>query len=162
MNTRREARLKAIQTLYAIEMSGNKVDDVLSDPIWAKLIFKEEKMKGFYEKLVKKTVEKKEELDLLIKSRSKNWDFSRITILDKLILQQALCEFLHFEDIPPNVSIDEAIEISKIFSTSRSSKFINGLLDSILLDLKKEGKIYKKGAGLKSGKTTKAESRTKK
>ena len=145
MNTRREARLKAIQTLYAVEMSGNKVDDVLNDPIWAKLIFTEGKMKGFYEKLVKKTVETKEELNRLIKSRSKNWDFSRITILDKLILQQALCEFLHFEDIPPKVSIDEAIEIAKIFSTSKSSKFINGLLDSILTDLRKEGKIYKKG-----------------
>ena len=72
----------------------------------------------------------------------------RITIIDKLILRQAICEFLYFSDIPLIVSIDEAIEISKIFSTDKSGKFINGILDSILLDLKEEGRICKKGRGL--------------
>jgi len=60
----------------------------------------------------------------------------------------AICEFLYFEDIPLKVSIDEAIEIAKEYSTERSGQFINGILDSILLDLNKQGVIKKKGRGL--------------
>ena len=156
MNTRREARLRALQTLYAYEMSGNTVEQILNDPIWEKSIGK--RIRGFYETLVKKTIENINEYDELIKEKSQNWKFERITIIDKIILRQALCEFLHFSDIPPKVSIDEAIEVSKIFSTDKSGKFINGLLDSILLDLYKEGRIIKEGRGLVDGKSQKKNS----
>lgn len=153
MNTRREARSRALQTLYAYEISGNTIEQILNDPIWGKPIGK--KMIGFYEKLVKKTIKNINEFDELIKNKSQNWKFERITIIDKVIMRQALCEFLHFSDIPPKVSIDEAIEISKIFSTDKSGKFINGLLDSILLDLVKEGRIFKEGRGLDDRKSQK-------
>jgi len=153
MNTRREARSRALQTLYAYEISGNAIEQILNDPILGKPVGKN--MIGFYEKLVKKTVKNINEFDELIEKKSQNWKFERITIIDKVILRQALCEFLHFSDIPPKVSIDEAIEISKIFSTDKSGKFINGLLDSILLDLVKKGRIFKEGRGLVEGKSQK-------
>ena len=156
MNTRREARLRALQTLYAYEMSGNTVEQTLNDPIWRKPVGK--KMGKFYKKLVNKTIENINEFDKLIEGKSQNWKFERITIIDKIILRQALCEFLHFLDIPPKVSIDEAIEISKIFSTDKSGKFINGLLDSILFDLSKEGRIFKEGRGLVDRKSQKKNS----
>lgn len=153
MNTRREARSRALQTLYAYEISGNAIEQILNDPILGKPVGKN--MIGFYEKLVKKTIKNINEFDELIKKKSQNWKFERITIIDKVILRQALCEFLHFSDIPPKVSIDEAIEISKIFSTDKSGKFINGLLDSILLDLVKKGRIFKEGRGLVERKSRK-------
>lgn len=153
MNTRREARSRALQTLYAYEISGNAIEQILNDPILGKPAGKN--MIGFYEKLVKKTVKNINEFDELIEKKSQNWKFERITIIDKVILRQALCEFLHFSDIPPKVSIDEAIEISKIFSTDKSGKFINGLLDSILLDLVKKGRIFKEGRGLVERKSRK-------
>ena len=60
----------------------------------------------------------------------------------------AICELLTFEDIPPKVSINEAIEVAKRYSTSKSGKFINGILDAVLISLQREGRLRKKGRGL--------------
>jgi len=76
----------------------------------------------------------KEVLDEHIRIKSENWEFSRIAILDRLILRIAICEFVYFEDIPAKVSISEAIEIAKKFSTKDSGAFVNGILDAILQD----------------------------
>ena len=77
-----------------------------------------------------------------------NWDLSRIALIDRILLRMGICEILFFPDIPPKVSINESIEIAKDYSTSSSGKFINGILDAILDDLKKDGKLNKKGRGL--------------
>ena len=71
------------------------------------------------------------EIDKLIISRSKNWDFDRITLIDKLILRMALAEMVYVDEVPPKVSIAEGVEIAKQFSTEDSSSFINGILDSV-------------------------------
>ncbi len=71
------------------------------------------------------------EIDSLIVEKSANWDISRIALIDRIIIRLALTEMLYFEDIPPKVSIVEAVEISKSFSTEDSSRFINGILDSM-------------------------------
>ena len=91
-----------------------------------------------------------EEMDSDISKKLKNWDFKRIAVLDKIILRMALVEFLFFPEIPPEVSMNEAIELAKKYSTEDSGKFINGLLDSIFRDLKKQKRIIKKGRGLMS------------
>ena len=62
-----------------------------------------------------------------------------------------LCEFLHFPDIPPKVSIDEGIEVAKKFSTEQSGRFVNGIADAILNSLRKDGKLQKTGRGLVEG-----------
>ena len=75
------------------------------------------------------------QVDKLIKDRSKNWDFDRITLIDKLILRMALVEMIHKDEVPPKVSITEGVEIAKQFSTEDSSSFINGILDAVYNEL---------------------------
>jgi N utilization substance protein B len=146
MNKRRRARELALRALYAEEMSGTDLRTLVVDMILS--LDEEEKTKEFARVLLFETAGRKKEFDDLINSRSLNWDFERIAVLDILIMRMALCEFLHFDDIPPKVSIDEAIELAKKYSTEKSGQFINGLLDGILLDLKQKGLIAKSGRGL--------------
>jgi N utilization substance protein B len=69
-------------------------------------------------------------------------------LIDKVLLRIGICELIYFPDIPPKVSINETIEIAKEYSTARSGKFINGILDAILSELKETGKLNKTGRGL--------------
>jgi N utilization substance protein B len=79
----------------------------------------------------------------LIKPRLVNWESDRIPVVDLLLLQMGVCEFLYFPTIPTKVTINEYIEVAKIYSTPQSGQFINGVLDNILKTLEKEGKIRK-------------------
>ncbi|MFQ5769284.1 MAG: transcription antitermination factor NusB [bacterium] len=144
--SRRRARELALRALYAHELSGNVVEVIIEDMI--RHCDEDEKVKDFACNLLKISVQNKEHCDNLIIQKTQNWDFERIAVIDKLILRLAICEFLFFEDIPPKVSIDEAIEIGKQYSTERSGQFINGILDSILVDLKKQDLLKKTGRGL--------------
>jgi len=137
-----------LRALYAEEMTGNTSSDIIKDMILNNDA--EDQVKQFAEELVKVTVENKTEMDKIIAGKAFNWDFERIAILDKLILRMAICELRYFEDIPPKVSIDEAIEIAKKYSTEKSGQFINGILDSVLIDFKDQNLIQKSGRGLKN------------
>jgi N utilization substance protein B len=143
-NSRREARETVLQILYAYEFSPGPVS-MITDDICG---YFSEKAKGFITKLVSCAVENREQLDAIIRSKTQNWDFERIAMIDRLLLRIGICEFLHFEDIPPKVSINEVIEISKRYSTDKSSKFINGILDSVYEDLKAKNLIKKSGRGV--------------
>ncbi len=146
MSARRKARELALCGLYALEMSENPLEQIRQDVIVSSNA--NEMIQSFAFELLKKTAEHLDEFDEMIKARTLNWDFDRIAIIDKLILRLSICEFLYFPDIPPKVSIDEAIEISKKYSTEKSGKFINGILDSILSDLRKANRLHKQGRGL--------------
>jgi N utilization substance protein B len=89
-----------------------------------------------------------EELDKRIIQRVANWEMNRIALIDKILLRMGICELLHFPDIPPKVSMNESIEIAKDYSTAGSAKFINGILDAVLAEEKKDGKLNKTGRGL--------------
>jgi N utilization substance protein B len=142
-SSRREAREKVLQALYAYEFTHDNFSAILEDVCD---LFTDLTME-FVQKLVASAIAHQDELDQLIKSRTQNWDFERIAIIDRLLLRMAICEFLFFDDIPPKVSINEMIEISKRYSTEKSSKFINGILDSVFDDLKSSGRINKSGRG---------------
>jgi N utilization substance protein B len=73
----------------------------------------------------------------------------------------AICELMHFKEIPPKVSMNEAIELAKLFSTQRSGQFVNGVLDAVLADLKTAGELSKAGRGLYEGDSSSRESRVK-
>tara|TARA_B100001094_G_scaffold308509_1_gene341223 strand:+ start:3292 stop:4188 length:897 start_codon:yes stop_codon:yes gene_type:complete len=88
------------------------------------------------------------EYDVYIKKYAKNWDLERITLMDRSILRMGIGEMLTFSNIPIKVTINECIDIAKNYSSPKSGKFINGLLDVISLNLHKEGKIIKSGKGL--------------
>jgi transcription antitermination factor NusB len=80
-------------------------------------------------------LEKKEELDLKLQKYLRNWDLTRMAVVDRNVLRMAIFELYYREDIPPVVSLNEAIEIAKRFSTRESGKFVNGLLDRIRQDI---------------------------
>jgi len=143
---RRKAREIALRALYALELSQNPLDNIVEEMILRR--GEDRATLLFAEQLVRRTVEHLKEFDQKIREKAINWDFDRIAVLDKLILRMAICEFLYFEDIPPKVTINEAIEVAKKYSTEKSGSFINGILDSVLNDLRKEGKIVKTGRGL--------------
>jgi len=83
-----------------------------------------------------------------IKSNTRNWDLERIAFMDILIMQMAIAELVGFPSIPTKVTLNEYLEISKFYSTSKSNVFINGVLDKVVIQMKEEGKIVKTGRGL--------------
>lgn len=143
---RRQIREKVLQGLFAYELSHEPVELILETIVGS--LKKEPESFEAAKILFMKVLETKEELDTLIKSRVANWEFSRLAVIDKIVLRISICELLYFEDIPPKVSINEAIEIARRYSTEKSDKFVNGVLDSILDDLKKSGRMKKTGRGL--------------
>ena len=98
--------------------------------------------------LFRKTIQHDEEYSQIIDKKLLNWEVSRVAVIDFILLKMAICEFCEFPTIPLRVTLNEYIEISKYYSTNKSRYFINGMLDSILTDLKAEGKINKQGRGL--------------
>ncbi|WP_185868885.1 transcription antitermination factor NusB [Blattabacterium cuenoti] len=104
--------------------------------------------KKFIIDLYRNTIFHKNEFNDLINNTSNNWDVKRIAIIDLIILQMAICEFLYFPNIPPKATMNEYIEITKIFCMEKSKIFINGILDQIFKFLHKKNKIFKVGKGL--------------
>ncbi len=102
----------------------------------------------FGETLFKKVNEEGAELLQIIEPTLKNWDVERVAIMDMIMLKMALCELTAFPTIPTKVTLNEFVEISKMYSTDKSKDFINGILDRLMKQLNKEGKIKKEGRGL--------------
>jgi transcription antitermination protein NusB len=155
---RRIIREKVVQALYAHEISGDPLDHVIA----CVLVGLEENKAAheFAKNLVAETVKHAADIDKIIKARVANWDFKRIAILDRLILRMGICELLYFREIPPKVTMNEAIELAKLFSTERSGQFVNGVLDAVLNDIKNngpeqlgDGAVVKAGRGLYEGET---------
>jgi N utilization substance protein B len=96
----------------------------------------------------RKTCEEDLALFKEIEPTLRNWDAERVAILDMVMLKMALCELLHFPTIPTKVTINEFVEISKIYSTEKSREFINGILDRLMKELSDQGRIVKEGRGL--------------
>ncbi|MDR2272836.1 MAG: transcription antitermination factor NusB [Sphingobacterium sp.] len=99
--------------------------------------------------LLGKTIRNTTEYQKLISEKTKNWESDRIALMDTLLMRLAICELVNFPSIPVKVTINEYIEISKVFSTLKSNTFINGILDKILNDLNQQGRIQKAGRGLR-------------
>jgi len=97
----------------------------------------------FARELLQTVLEKKEVCMDLIKPKLKNWDPERIAVLDMILMQMGVCEFLYFETIPPKVTINEYIDLAKAYSTPQSGQFVNGILDNIHKDLLKDDKMHK-------------------
>jgi len=134
MGTRRKARRAVLEALYAYETtreagveseSAASVEDQISR---YKL---EGRYADFARQLLLKVTQNLETVDKLMMEKLQHWDISRVTLIDKCILQMGISEILFFPDIPRTVSIDEAIELTKIYGTADSYKFVNGILDTI-------------------------------
>ena len=137
---KRQARIISLQTIYAHELKGSDFDETCKLMIYSGNSPSEDVI-NYGKQLSKIVITHIAETDKLIRDRSQNWDFERITIIDKLILRIALSEMMYINEVPPKVSITEGVEIAKQFSTEDSSSFINGILDAVYNELIKKVNI---------------------
>lgn len=144
-SNRRIVREKCMQVLYAYQLSGEGLTKLTQTML---IDIRNENDRQFGEELINFTIANNSELSDKIKDKVANWELDRIAVLDKILIKMGMVEILYFPDIPPKVSINEVIDMAKEFSTANSGKFINGILDSFLSDLKKEGELKKVGRGL--------------
>ena len=107
-----------------------------------------EEDREFVEELCRIVVAESDQYDIYLDDQLKNWELERIALVDLIILKTALAELIHFPGIPVKVTINEFIEIAKRYSTPKSGKFVNGVLDVLSVKLAKEGVIRKSGRGL--------------
>jgi transcription antitermination factor NusB len=130
MHTRRRGRELALKLLYSYDvLPGRDLNQMLQD-FWRLTRYPYE-MRVFAEQLVRGTLSHKDEIDVLIVENALNWRIERMAVIDRNILRYAIYELLFEENIPPKVTINEALDISKKYSTPKSSAFINGILDNI-------------------------------
>lgn len=109
----------------------------------------DETITEFGQELLEKVVEADEELLAIIEPNLKNWDAERVAILDMIIIKMAIAEFLYFPSIPTKVTLNEFVEVAKLYSTDKSKDFVNGVLDRLLKQLTEQGLVQKQGRGLK-------------
>ncbi len=146
MKKRRRARELVLQGLYSSEIAGNSCSEIEKEI--SERCQSDEEIMAFASDLLGKAIEHRESLDQEVASVVENWEFKRIALIDRLILRMALCELLYFDEIPPKVTINEAIDLAKAYSTSQSGRFVNGILDSLFQKCKGKNRIVKKGRGL--------------
>lgn len=140
-SNRRHSRELCLQVLYSYIMTSDPINQIITNIKNIDLDAATEYDEDLLEMLVIKTIKNMEMIDDKIKQRAKNWNFDRIALIDKLILRQSIAELLFCDDVPPRVTISEAIELGKNYSTDDSHIFINGMLDRIYHDFIEEGKL---------------------
>ena len=113
-------------------------------------LFKEESDKVFAIELFRKAIINHSTFNEIISSKTRNWDVERIALMDMIIMEMALTEVLKFPDIPVKVSLNEYIELSKMYSTPKSKIFVNGVLDKLVEQFNREGKIHGPSSGLQN------------
>jgi len=166
MGKRREARERAVQFLFQHDLNPPEnlelelaqfwssqrtaaIDEEKGPATWGEKVelppptVEEAETRLFAEPLIKGALEHRDAIDEKIKSYAKNWDFHRIAAVDRNIMRLAIYEMLYRDDIPPVVSINEAVDIAKRFSTQDSGKFVNGILDKIRGELMRPARIVK-------------------
>ena len=126
---RRMAREAVLQALYASAITGEDSDKILKDILNRRSY--ETSLIKYITDLFESAIDNKEWCEDQIKSRLNNWEFDRVALLDRLLLIVAISEIYFVEDVPPKVSISEAIEIAKIYCNEDSSSFVNGVLDNV-------------------------------
>lgn len=166
MGTRREARERAVQFLFQHDLNPPaNLEEALNHfwdsqraaalaeekgpATWGEKIepppptTEEAAVRLFADPLIRGTLEHRDGIDEQIRRHAKNWDLHRMATVDRNVLRLAIYEMLYREDIPPVVSINEAVDVAKKFSTQDSGKFVNGILDKIKGELLRPARIVK-------------------
>jgi N utilization substance protein B len=137
--------LPGINTLIVKQIKQLKSEN---DALVIPKVYKDSDDKEFVRNLFRKTVLNEVELSKEYIDKTPNWDVERIAEIDTIILKMAICELLKFPSIPTKVTINEYLEIAKEYSTPKSSIFINGILDNLVKEFDRDGKLQKAGRGL--------------
>jgi len=127
---RRRAREYALQILFQLDITGERLNDELLNEFWEGNK-EEEEVKQFADSIVRGTIDHLDKIDSLIRDATEHWELERMPVIDRNILRAGTYELLYRPDIPPSVAINEAIELAKKYSTEDSYRFINGVLDRI-------------------------------
>ncbi|MEW6162064.1 MAG: transcription antitermination factor NusB [Nitrospirota bacterium] len=133
---RRRAREYALQMLFQVDFKGKEIDSRDLEDFWSGKEESED-VKRFTEDLVRGTIKRLNEIDSMIERVAENWILKRMAAVDRNILRFATYEILYRKDIPSAVTINEAIEIAKKFSSSEAAPFINGILDRLAKEVSK-------------------------
>jgi len=138
IHPRRIAREAVLQALYASAMTGEDRTKILKDILNRRSY--ESNIIKYITDLFESAMDNKEWCEGQIKSRLNNWEFDRVALLDRLLLIVAISEIYFIEDVPPKVSISEAIEIAKTYCNEDSSSFVNGVLDNVYKAMSNDSK----------------------
>ena len=141
MGNRRRSRELAMQALFSMESSEKHSKEMLER--FCNHFTPSKKVLPFFLKLVEGVMEAGSEIDAVIERYSDNWKLSRMSGVDRNILRIAVYELMYCSDIPPKVTINEAIDIGKKYGTDESGAFINGILDGIRMALKEKEALVK-------------------
>lgn len=125
-----------LQALYEAEFSDRKAADIVDEQIGRRTPSDETAEHARH--LFLKTMEKRADLDQIIRSVLDNWELERVSLIDRNILRFALAEVLYFPDVPSKVIIDEAIEVAHRYSSEDAGRFVNGLLDRLVREFRKD------------------------
>ena len=136
MGNRRRARELAMQVLFQMDITGDRSSEAVE--LFCRHFEVSRKAKPFFVHVVEGVLAYRDELDRLIEQFSDNWKLSRMSGMDRNIMRVAVYELIYCEDIPPKVSINEAIDIGKKYGTQHSAAFINGILDGINIFLSRK------------------------
>lgn len=142
MGKRRKSREHALQVLYQWEMTGQDVEKGLA-------LLREHLLSGggedsFLHRLVEGVRVHRKEIDRFIEGHSEHWRLERMAPIDRNILRIGAFELLYCEDIPPRVTVDEAVELAKRFGSEDSPAFVNGILDRIMAEVRAPRAVAKK------------------
>ena len=131
LRKRTQARECALQILYQYEMNPEPMPEILKK-FWSQQdeVFSED-IRDFAEKLALGTVEHQAEIDKIVERYADNWELFRMAMIDRNIMRFATYELLYLADVPPKVTLNEAVNLAKKFSQEESGKFVNGILDKI-------------------------------
>ncbi len=143
MGFRRKARELALQRLFQDDFNSKRSNEHISDALLVDGSIAAE-VKTFSECLVGGVLQHREEIDDIIQKYTKHWSKERMAIIDRNILRFSIYELFYLKDIPSKVSINEAIEIAKLYGGEDSSAFVNGILDHIHRDVLAEDQALDK------------------
>jgi len=130
MGLRRSAREEALKILYGLELTGDKPDLALGRLEEESEVSRQ--VRAYTDRLVRTCWRERMALDALIARVSEHWALRRMNFIDRNVLRMAACELVFFDDIPPKVAINEAIDIARKYGTDTSGAFVNGILDRIV------------------------------
>jgi len=129
MTNRRQARECALEVLYRLDLVGDEPEHTIAEILLRKN--PSDEAETYLRRLVDSVLGDQQEIDAVLRKHLSRWRLERLTMLDRAILRLAAAELLFFDDVPPKVSINEAVEIAKKYGDDDAGKFVNGVLDSI-------------------------------
>ena len=144
---RRQAREWVVQFLFQTEFNPEELDDAL-DLFWntdEKIAL--DRDRAYVNEVIHGVIEQQVKVDRMLKRYTANWDVDRLGVLDRTVLRVAIYEMLFRDDVPPVVSINEAIEIAKAYSGQKSARFVNGVLDRVKKEIDRPARGIKTDNG---------------